>query len=575
LLVSANLKNIETKNREDAENWFAVHPLGPNSKFNLTRQKRWHGEKMQRSTWATLKSKIGKWRLLFVVFLVVYLLFLLFNLGSMTIQWDEASHLDGGLLLLHGQVHSYMATGLFYPPLDDLILAGYFAVAGPSVFVGRLIAVTFAALSIVAVFEFANRIYGPRTAFVSSVLLATMPGFVWLSRVTMLETTLIFFFSVSMMTFFLWLQKHEDKFLILSGAALGLGFLAKYQVIVAVIAMLASIFLIGKGYLKKRLSRFPFLIITAVIIVVPWIIVAYQAYSTGMLNQWLYAMNIGNPQKSAYSLRFPAPVFYLIEMVWPYGITHPVSIFIYCFSLVGLGFFTWRRKPEDKFLLIWFLATYVFFTLVGNKQWRYMVPVLPVFAMSAASLIMFAYGKAEKTWKLTQTSLKRVRLGKIAATILIVITVFAVAYSSVDAYNWVQKDNAFKLPLDQASKYVASRLSSNESLVVLCPINVFSADIAKFYVHAANQGTQVDMWQYPESPVDTYRPVFNLTELINLCDLKNAKYLLLFEYGETYLYFDSNLTMSAVYSLLMTSQRFSVQTSFGNYPTAIFVLSFA
>jgi 4-amino-4-deoxy-L-arabinose transferase-like glycosyltransferase len=529
---------------------------------------------MQRSTWENLKSKVGKWRLLFLVFLVVYLIFLTLNLESMTIQWDEASHLNGGLLLFRGQLNSYMTTGMFYPPLNDLILAGYFAVAGPSVFVGRLIAVTFAALSVVTVFEFAHRIYGPRTAFVSGVLLATMPGFVWLSRVTMLETTLIFFFSASMMLFFLWLQKHEDKFLILSGVALGLGFLAKYQTIIAVAAMLATIFLVGKGYLKKKLSRFPFLLLTAIIIVLPWIIVAYQAYSTGMLDQWLYALNTGNPQKSTYSLRFPAPVFYLIEMVWPYGVLHPVSAIIYGFGLLGLGFFAWRRKPEDKFLLAWFLSAYVFFTLIGNKQWRYMVPVLPVFAMSAASLIMFAYGKAEKTWRQTQTNLKHVRLGKIAAVSLIAITVFAVAYSSVDAFIWVQKDDAFNLPLGEASKYVAARLRDNESLVVLCPINVFSADIAKFYVQAANRETQVDLWQYPESPVDTYQPVFNLTELINLCDLKNAKYLLLFEYGGIYPYFDSDLTMEKVSGILLSSQRFSVQTSFGTYPTTIFVLTF-
>ena len=253
---------------------------------------------------------------------------------------------------------------------------------------------------------------------------------------------------------------------------------------------------------------------------------------------------------------------------------HPVSIFIYILGILGLVFFAWRRKPEDKFLLTWFLSAYVFFTLIGNKQWRYMVPVLPVFAMSAASLITFAYGKTEKMWKQTHTNLKRIRMGKIAAAGLIAVTIFSVAYSSVDAYNWVQKDNAFNLPLDKASKYVAARLECNESLVVLCPINVFSADIAKFYVHAANQNLRVDLWQYPELPVDTYQPLFNLTELTNLCDSKNAKYLFLFEYGETYPYFDSNLTMKAVYAQLLSTPRFTVQTTFGNYPTTIFVLSF-
>ncbi len=129
---------------------------------------------------------LGRWRLIFLVFLVVYLAFLVFNLGSLTMQWDEANHLGGALLLLHGRTEVYVASSLFYPPLDDLIIAGFFALTGPSVFVGRLLSVTFAVLSVWALFEFTYRTYGPKTAFVSSVLLATMPGFYWLSRVAML-----------------------------------------------------------------------------------------------------------------------------------------------------------------------------------------------------------------------------------------------------------------------------------------------------------------------------------------------------------------------------------------------------
>ncbi len=521
-----------------------------------------------------LSRKLGKWRIVFFVFLAVYLVFLVQNLGSMTIQWDEASHLNGGLMLLHGQFHSYMTLSMFYPPLDDLIIAGFFGIGGPSVLVGRLVAVSFAALSLVAAFEFVSRVYYPKMGFVSSLFLATMPGFVWLSRVTMIETSLVFFFLVSMMLFFFWLQKREMKFLLLSGVVLGLGFLAKYQIVVAFIAMFASVFLVGAGSFKKRLSRLPFLVLTAAIVVLPWIIIAYQTYSSGMLNQWLYALNTGNPQKSLYSLRFPAPLFYLIEMVWPYGVLHPISVFVYVLGIVGLGLLAWRRKPEDKFLLVWFFSAYVFFTIIGNKQWRYMTPVFPVLAIAAASLVLVTYGKLENTWKRNRVSLKSARVQKFLAGCFLVFIAFSVAYSSWDAYAWVQKDNVFNLPLDQASAYVAAKSVGNESVVVLCPINVFSADIAEFYVQAASGGKQIALWQYPELPVDTYQPDFNLTQLVNLCELKNAKYLLLFEYGETYPYFDSNLTMQAVNDLLLSSQRFSVQVSFGVYPTRIFVFMF-
>jgi 4-amino-4-deoxy-L-arabinose transferase-like glycosyltransferase len=292
----------------------------------------------------------------------------------------------------------------------------------------------------------------------------------------------------------------------------------------------------------------------------------------GMLNQWMYALEIGNPQKLMYSLRFPTPIFYLIELTWPYGVVHPISLFIYIFGLLGLGVLLWRRKPEDKFLLIWFFAVYIFFTLIGNKQWRYVVPIFPVLAISAASLMTFAYGKTEKTWNQTKSSLNKKRIGKVAAGFLIATVAFSVGYSCLDAYHWVAKDTAFNLPGEQATNYVAERLNVNESMVVLCALNVFSQDTVKFYLYS--RGSKLNfVGQYPELPVDTYTPYFSVDELIGLCTKRNVKYLLFFEYGETYPYFNSTLNMQAIYQMLMDSQKFTCQASFGNYPCRIFVLS--
>ena len=528
---------------------------------------------MQRHSLSTrLKNGLNKWRLVFLVFIVVYVSFLLLDLGTMTLQWDETNHLNGGLLLLHGHFRHYVESSMFYPPLDDLILAGYFSIGGATLVTGRLVSLTFAILSVALVFEFTYRTFGPKTALVSSILLATMPGFVWLSRLAMLETMLIFFFSASMFLFFTWLQRHENKHIVLSGIALGLGFLTKYQIIVAVIAMVASVLLLCQGYIKAKLSRFPLLILAAVIVVLPWIVVSYQVYSTGMLNQWMYALEIGNPQKLIYSLRFPTPIFYLIELTWPYGVVHPISLFIYIFGLLGLGVLLWRRKPEDKFLLIWFFAVYIFFTLIGNKQWRYVVPIFPVLAISAASLMTFAYGKTEKAWKQTKSSLNKKRIGKVAAGFLIATVAFSVGYSCLDAYHWVAKDATFNLPGEQATNYVAERLNVNESMVVLCALNVFSQDTVKFYLYS--RGSKLNfVGQYPELPVDTYTPYFSVDELIGLCTKRNVKYLLFFEYGETYPYFNSTLNMQAIYQMLMDSQKFTCQASFGNYPCRIFVLS--
>ena len=156
--------------------------------------------------------------------MVIYAFALLYNLGYMSIQWDEIPHLYGSQLLVRGQLREYMSTYGYYPPLYDIVATGYFQIFGASAASGRLVAVTFSLLSIWIVFEFANRTYGPKIALISSILLGSMPGFFWVSRMAMLETMLVFFFSLSMFFFFSWIRVHKDKALLLSCLALRLGF---------------------------------------------------------------------------------------------------------------------------------------------------------------------------------------------------------------------------------------------------------------------------------------------------------------------------------------------------------------
>ena len=336
-----------------------------------------------------------------LVFIVIYAFLLLYNLGYIRDSMGRNPHLYGSLLLTHGQTKAYIATYGYYPPLYDLVTTGYFRILGVSAAIGRLAAVTFSLLSVWIVFEFANRTYGPKIALISSILLGSMPGFFWVSKLAMLETALIFFFSLTMFFFFSWMRFNKNKSLILCTLALGVGFLAKYQIVVAGIVMIACILLLQRHKLRVRFSKFIVIPIIAMLVIVPWVLVLYQVNGLGKFGELLYVIQEGGQDRSAYSARFPAPLFYLIEMTWPFPDipVHPIFLPIYLLGLLGLGLWAYRRKTEDKFFLTWFVVVYVFFTLIPNKQWRYVTPLFPVLAISAANFILFAYGKAEKVWK--------------------------------------------------------------------------------------------------------------------------------------------------------------------------------
>jgi 4-amino-4-deoxy-L-arabinose transferase-like glycosyltransferase len=423
------------------------------------------------------------------------------------------------------------------------------------------------------VFELAYYMYNGKTALLAAVLLGIMPGYFWLSRLALLETMLLFFVMLALLLFFRWLQTKQDRFVVLAGLAVGFGFLTKYQAVVAGVLMLVSLVLLARGRLKRTFSRFMLAIAASALIVVPWIIAVYQVYASKIFSQWLYALQVGNPEKAAYSDRYPSPIFYFIDMVWPYNTFHPISIFIYALGLAGLGYLIWRHSKCDKFAVISFASVFVFFTAISNKEWRYVLPLFSVLAITAAVLIVFLYGKFD-AWK-RRIQFEKRRLAMFAAGLFVVLIAGAVAYSVNDAYTVTAYYN-IQIPVESATVYAINHMEGNQSIMVLCPFNFFSADMVKFYL-GKNGGSQIQSYQYPILPTDTYTPNFNITELIHQCKQNNVKYVFTYEQGGTLPYYNTTLNPQLVFEQLYDSDSFthiSNETTFGDNPRRIFILSY-
>jgi 4-amino-4-deoxy-L-arabinose transferase-like glycosyltransferase len=523
--------------------------------------------------WEKLKASLNKWRVAFLVFALAYAAILLLNLTNMPLQWDEAVHLNGALTLNAG-LYSRYVTNAFYPPLYDAATAVSFQAFGTSLFSARLISALFSVFSLGAVFELAYSMYNGKTALLSAVLLGIMPGYFWLSRLALLETILLFFVMAALLCFFRWLQNRQDKYLVLAGLAVGLGLLTKYQAIVAVAIMILSLLLLVRGQIKHAFSRFSLLVVAAVLVVTPWIVIAYQVYASKIFSQWLYALQIGNPEKSVYSSRYPSPIFYLIDIVWPYRNFHPISIFLYIAGLAGLVILVWRHNKSDKFTLIWFASILVFFSLIDNKEWRYVLPLFPALAISAAVLILFLYGRVDGVWK-RQVSVNRKRAAKFAAGLLVVLAAGAMAYSLNDAYS-ITAQYDIHIELEPATIYAMNHMQNNQTIMVLFPFNFFSQDMINFYL-AKNGNSQIQTYQYPARPTDVYTPNFNITELISECKQNNVKYIFTYEHGGTVPYYNTTLNPQQVFEQLDASGNFSQisnEAIFGANPRRIFILTF-
>jgi len=393
-----------------------------------------------------------------------------------------------------------------------------------------------------------------------------------------LETILVFFFSLSMLFFLIWIKTQKDKALVLGCLSLGIGFLAKYQIVVAGIVLIVCIPLLCKDKLRKKMAKFLLVPIIAFAVIVPWFLVLYETSGTADFSELIYAMQVGGEDRADYSRRFPAAIFYLIEMTWPFNDipVHPISLPIYILGLLGLGLFAWRRKTEDKFFLIWFAVVYIFFTLIPNKQWRYVTPLFPVLAISAANMIFFVYDKIAGAWKKEDTSLGRKRFLKAASTLFVILAVASIAFSSYNAYEMVARDQ-IHIPIEEATSYAVENMNKNESIVVLAAFNLFNRDMVKFYLQA-DESRPNKVLQYPELPVDSFTPDFSVTALTALCKGQNVKYLFLYEYGGDIPYFKSNLTAMEIYRELIpenSSSRYAYVYRVGSFPRTITVFAFA
>ena len=501
-----------------------------------------------------------KYRLLLLVFMVIFAVAASYHLGYMSVQWDEMPHLLGAKLLIEGHTKFYITTYGYYPPLFDLIITGAFGVFGVSDIAGRAIAVLFAVLSIWLVFEFAKRVYGEKHALISAVLLGTMPGFFWLSRVTMLETMLIFFFTLAMFAFYSWLDNQgSNRALLLSGLALGIGVLAKYQIIVAALAMLLSILFLARKRLKLNLAKFAVIIIVVVLVVVPWFAIIYHYNGMTKFETIQYVISEGGQDRPAYSNRFqPLPIYYIVEMTWPFENieVHPITLPIMILGLFGLGMFAYRRNKNDIFFLTWFLVIFTFFTFIPNRQWRYVTPLFPILAISAACFVWYLYGKV-KAWQPKEPEIIVRKYKKAASVAFVLLIAGAVAYASYESYQMTVRDQ-IHIPVQEATAYLATHLDANQSAVLVCSFNLLSQDMFRFYLPANMSSDQV--WQYPALAVDAFKPNFNITEFTNLCVERNVKYIIIYDFGENAEFFNTTLTYEQVRQMIYDTGRFGDPT---------------
>ena len=185
------------------------------------------------------------------------------------------------------------------------------------------------------------------------------------------------------------------------------------------------------------------------------------------------------------------------------------------------------------------------------------------------------YSKIQNSLNSKHIGLRKKQGIKIIAIVFVALISISVYFSISDAYSWVEKDQ-IQVQIGEATNYAADLLDFNESVAVLAPFNLFSQDMVKFFLEAKNMKNNT-VWQYPELPVDTYTPNFNITEFIYLCEKRNTKFVFFYEHGENIPFFNTDLSISDIKKRIAESERFTLLEGsiyFGTPPNTVYVSSF-
>lgn len=266
------------------------------------------------------------------------------------------------------------------PPLLYWLIALNYHFFGVTTFAARLVPVSAAAFICLAIFLFSKALNLAKAGWIASIVLATSIGFIIIGRVLIFDMLLTAMFSGSLLTFYLWTVTEQRIYLWCAYACLSLAFLTKGLLSLVLIAAIVILFLFLNKTPWKKIFKLVDIVGMACffLIIFPWLIAAgfKQPNFT-----WDFFIN--EQVLRFFNHRVPHDYhtgpwyFYLLPLL---GIMLP-------WTLLLTTVIKKQINPDpnitrlQKFLWIWFLVPFIFFSLSQAKAAYYIIIGIPALAL--------------------------------------------------------------------------------------------------------------------------------------------------------------------------------------------------
>ena len=298
--------------------------------------------------------------------------------------------------------------------------------------------------TVLLVYALANRMYGPRTALWSGVILVTTVQFWWQARWAQIDMVLTLCIVIAIAALWRWQESRKDRWLLPFYGAIAAGLFAKGPP--GIIFPLLTLLAFYRPYPETR--KRTHWVLGSVLASGPvlwWLWIASEAVGTGAhegAGANLFRQTIGRAVLGVSKASPP----------WDYLFSMPLDLFPWTLILPWTLVWAWRNRKKDdptRFLLCWIVPAFILFSLMIGKRSIYLLPLIPAIAIVMARSLTDLLDEARAVW--------RQRTQQVLGGLLLAVgAVLAAAYFAVPEYRATWHEGAPALMLLCIAMGVAS-----------------------------------------------------------------------------------------------------------------------
>ena len=433
-----------------------------------------------RADWWTLHARVVDYWVLGVA-LVVGAVLRVVAIGSVGLNSDEAVY-SGQAASLAGN-ESFLANFPIvraHPLLFHVLISPWYSAGTPDV-AGRYVSAAFGVGTIAMVYVLGRLLYGSRTGAIAALLLSLMPYHVLLSRQVLLDGPMTFFTTAAMVCLAMLARTERARWLIATGACLGIAALTKETAAILVMAAFVFLALVPRFWKPLR----------------PVLIAAVVALGLTLVYPLVTTLAGGGSKGQSYlawqlSRRPNHDLLFYVTVI-------PVAMGILVVIAAIVGLIVLRKKSSwrEALLLTWIAVPFVFFEVWPTKGYPYMVVVAPALVVLAARplAVLLDQGPARP----------RAFWGGIGLTAVMAVSLLVPAISAVTVQQTSGLAGGGGTPGGrETGAWIAENLPAGTRLMTIGPS---MANVIQYYSGFRSDGLSVSPNPLKRNP--SYAPIAN------------------------------------------------------------------